>query len=315
MNSDQAKRLDLPDLLSRLGYQPVKVIRAGREFMYRVREEKTGSLHVSRGQKLPWVWYDFNGECGTVLDFAMWYWKTDVKGALSKLREEYRSDLFHVQKQERVGDSPNIQGLFSEEAGNDNERQNIFLRAHKPKNRIIFQYLAKRGIPAKLVDLYLYEVWYFRKDRGRGKEYFGFGMKNESGGYEIRAASDEYRFKSSLIKHDITLVQGFKPDVKSVAVFEGMTDFLSLLVYCRTERLKGDALILNSLSSYKRSVSFIREKGYGLINTFLDNDDGGRKYTEKFIDDFGDIVHSQSTAFAGHKDLNKALIERHDLSL
>ncbi len=55
-------------------------------------------------------------------------------------------------------------------------------------------------------------------------------MENEGGGYKIRSASDQYKFKSALIKRDITVIRGRGVERKSVSVFEGMTDFLSLLV-------------------------------------------------------------------------------------
>ena len=132
-------------------------------------------------------------------------------------------------------------------------------------------------------------------------------MENQSGGYEIRVASSKYSFKSALKARDITLIRGISPERGIVNVFEGMTDFLSLLVMMNCSNLAGDSLIMHSLSSYQRAADCIHAKGYQVINTFLDNDTPGREGTERLKNEFGEKVTSQSPMFAGYKDLNDAL--------
>ena len=83
------------------------------------------------------------------------------------------------------------------------------------------------------------------------KEYFAFGIKNESNGYEIRVASDKYAFKSALIKKDISVIKGFKTN-GVVNIFEGMTDFLSLLTMLKTDNLHGDTIIMHSVKATDR---------------------------------------------------------------
>lgn len=311
MNSIQAKQLSLPDIMARLGFEPTQVQKGGEELWYKspFRDEKDASFHTSfLGGK--WIWNDFGDDGGTVIDFVMRLKNyRQVSEALDFLEKMYRgkswnlaakptpsvaseSDLFSSQQQE----------FFKpyQAASGDLE----FVEAHEIRSSVISLYLTRqRAIPKRLVDLYLKEIKY----RNRGKDFFAFGMENASGGFEIRAASDEYKFKSALIKRDITFIKGTSPEKKAVNVFEGMTDFLSLLAMYNSEQMAGDAIIMHSLSSFPRTVEFIRSHDYATVNTFLDNDRAGQECTERFKTELGEKAVSQSAIFAPHEDLNDAL--------
>ena len=72
MNSEQAKKLSLPDIMSRLGYEPTEITKGGAEYWYcsPFRKEKEPSFHTSYlGGK--WIWNDFADSGGTVIDFVM----------------------------------------------------------------------------------------------------------------------------------------------------------------------------------------------------------------------------------------------------
>ena len=72
MNSYQAKQLNLPDLMGRLGYEPTSIKKEGKEYWYLspFRKEKDASFHTSfLGGK--WIWNDFGDRGGTVIDFVM----------------------------------------------------------------------------------------------------------------------------------------------------------------------------------------------------------------------------------------------------
>lgn len=320
MNTQQAKELDFPQLLSSLGLEPVKVTKGGRELWYAspFRPEKEPSFHTSFvGGK--WIWNDFGDSGGNIIDFIMRYENlSTVKDVLQYLRE--RNPVG------RAGSSnPDQAALFSFQKANhrtvdsldgleEHERQLELTQAHPIRNPIIHIYLEKeRKIPRHLVDQYLEEVKYWNKQKG--KQFFAFGMKNQSGGYEIRAASSAYNFKSALKARDITVIPGRAGGRETVNIFEGMTDFLSLLTMMNTDKLNGDALIMHSVSSTGRAIAYIREQGYSAINTFLDNNDSGQKSTAKFMKEFGSLVASQSGSFAPHVDLNDALCAGHRLVL
>lgn len=317
MNSNQAKQLSLPEIMSLLGYEPVKERKGGYELWYLspFRSEKEASFITSfLGGK--WIWNDFGDIGGTVIDFIMRHEGfTSVKEALAFLDKMFQGNLFTKPSSKRVGDlHPNHPDLFSfkqqrREAADraPAERELRFLEAHTIKNPIINHYLEKeRCIPKNVADCYLLEVKY--RNLKNQKDYFAFGMKNESGGYEIRAASDQYSFKSALQVRDISLLPGRYPERKIVNIFEGMTDFLSLLVMYNTLQLSGDAIVMHSLSSFARTKEVIEQQAYETINTFLDNNKAGEEGTKRFKETFTGKVESQSHLFVPYTDLNDALV-------
>lgn len=315
MNSQQAKKINLPDLLSRLGYEPVKVMKGGRELWYRspFRKEKDPSFHTSfLGGK--WIWKDFGDIGGNVIDFVMRHQRLQFKEALVFLKNLYQASLFESPK--GAGDLPrHTPSLFSFQQHSkkmenlpEKERDLEFIEANAIRHPVIYSYLeTERKIPPDLARLYLIEVKY--RNISKNKTFFAFGMKNEGGGYEIRAASDQYKFKSALIKRDITIIRGRGGERKIVSVFEGMTDFLSVLVLQKTDRLEGDAIIMHSVSTYNRTLQTIKMQEYEEAFTFLDNDETGEKYTAKFEYDLSTAkVYPQNRSYRLYKDVNDALI-------
>ncbi|MCO6490877.1 MAG: toprim domain-containing protein [Phaeodactylibacter sp.] len=302
MNSEQAKKLSLPDIMSRLGYEPTEITKGGAEYWYcsPFRKEKEPSFHTSYlGGK--WIWNDFADSGGTVIDFVMRHeGHSKVSDALQFLESLYRSQS---PRSSRKPDN----SLFSfQQQSAPQARQLEFIEAREIENPAIMEYLTeKRKISGFLARKYLKEIRY--RNLVNGKEYFAFGMQNRAGGYEIRSAQDDYPFKSALITRDITIIRGFRSGNGVVDVFEGMTDFLSLLTMMKTDCLAGDCIVMHSLSSYNKASAFIKEKGYSAINTFLDNNKSGREHTEKFIEDFGAKVASQSDMFLSYEDVNDML--------
>lgn len=309
MNTHQAKQLDLPAILEKLGHKPITIRKGGNEYWYLspFRTETEPSFIVSRGRILPWVWNDFGDHSGTVVDFALRYLGTsDIKHAL-----EWLSDI-------NIGRSPSSQSksttptLFSSNQQEEPakpvkifENELAFIKAGPVRNEVLLNYLHKeRCIPLLLVERYLSEVLY--RHRSKNKVYFAFGMQNRTGGYEIRAASDEYKFKSALNGRDISLIEG-KSQNQTVNLFEGMLDFLSLLAMLNVDQLAGDVIVMHSLSSYKPCAKAIEDRQYSTINTFLDNNEAGRGANQRFIEDFPKQVRPQSEMFAPYEDVNDAL--------
>ena len=67
MNSYQAKKLNLPEIMARLGYQPTKEAKGGIEYWYNspFRAEKEASFHTTyKGGK--WIWNDFGDTSSAV---------------------------------------------------------------------------------------------------------------------------------------------------------------------------------------------------------------------------------------------------------
>jgi len=308
MNSKEAKQLSLPDLMGKLGYHPERIVKSGLEYWYLspFRQERTPSFHTSfLGGK--WIWNDFGDIGGTVIDFVMRHQGyTQVKDALRFLDSIYANTVYVKSKKQR--------SLFSFSTALDGQQQTSasqleLLEVLPVKSRSILGYLTRqRRINREVAVEYLNVIRY--RNTQSEKEYYGFGMKNLSGGVEVRSASDEFPFKSALNGRDISLIPGADERSQSVYVFEGMTDFLSLLTLMSSHDLDGDTIIMHSLSSFDRTVDKISEKDYQRINLFLDNDLAGREATQKFRQVFGQRIDDQSPAYLPHKDLNELLQAR-----
>ena len=324
MNTDQAKKLDLPQIMSRLGYEPVRSVKGGNELWYNspFRAEKEPSFHTSfLGGK--WIWNDFGDDGGTVIDFIMRLENySSVQDALSFLTRMFQGHLFDPPVGRVGGSSTKTstalpfsfqQQSDSGAAGQKFLEPTLELVAVKPlQSPLIFKYLGGRGIGEELAKSYLSLIQYRNHKRPSAKPFFAFGQKNIEGGWEIRSASDgSGKFKSALICRSITVHPGTEQGRGTVNVFEGMLDHLSLLTMLGSSRLKGDALIMNALSSYERTKTYIEAEGYSQINLFLDNNRPGQDAAQVFADDFGGRVLNHSLTFAPHVDLNDALVAGH----
>lgn len=311
MNTDQAKKLEMPDILAKLGHTPVKQIRGGRELWYSspFRDEKDASFHTSIGRNGNWIWKDFGDNGGNVLDFAMRHLNTSsISDALAFLDSLYQPNLF--QQRNSAAFSFHQQPHRGAVENFSEDSQLKFLKAVPIERKTIINYLVReRSIPLDLAKNYLLEIHYH--NYAKNSDYYAFGMKNQSNGYEIRVASSQYPFKSALIVRDITLLKGTDINNQQVSIFEGMVDFLSLLVLKGVSALPGDAIIMHSLSSYKHAVETISKANYDSILTYLDNDKPGLEGTEKFIKDFSSKVIPQNHTFSAYNDLNDALCAKH----
>lgn len=304
MNSEQAKKLSLPAILSQLGYDPMKTLKAGTELWYKspFRNENTPSFHASYlGGK--WIWNDFGDSGGNVLDFAMRYKNTDVKGALEYLRNLIgQPSLFYA--------PPAVFNAQVAHLPPDLEVLSIVkiepLSLDSFNGKALLQYLSqKRAIDPVIACKHLVEVQY--RNNENGKVYFAVGIRNEKGGYEIR---NPY-FKSSIGEKGISFIKGKIEN--QVSVFEGFIDFLSALTYFQIHDLSmleklyyADAIIMNSASFQGRIMEYLKQSKYKKIFLFTDNDETGRKAKEEIVTEFtGKMeIEDWSKIYEPYKDFN-----------
>lgn len=323
MTTTQAKKLSLPEILAKLGHQPSRTAKNGNELWYKspFRQEVKPSFHTSfLGGK--WIWNDFGDSGGNVIDFVLKHQNiSSVSQALTFLDELFpvfsfqRQSIEHQKQADPVKKStqsstpkaPITLSTGSPQTATSSKL--VFLEAKPLASKLIFSYLKSRKIPANIAKEYLALVRYRNRDRPSAKPFFAFGQRNISGGWEIRSAADgTAKFKSALIKKDITVHPGSEEGRVAVSVFEGMLDHLSLLVLLKVLRLRGDVIILNSLSSYENAKAYIQNKAYQKIDLFLDNNDAGEQTTQTFIADFPGLVTDRRKTYADFSDLNDALI-------
>lgn len=280
MRIDQAKSIQLIDLLETLGYKPVKTTNAGNQAWYcsPLRAEKEPSFTVKISDN---CWIDFGGEGGNILDFVMQYRNTDLRGALAFL------DSLHI-----IPASATIRQV--RKVNNDNS---IIIQKVQPlQYDVLLNQLAQKAIPADIAKLYLQEIYYLNG----GKRYFGYGMKNDRGGYEIH----NQFFKGATLKSPTTL-KG--QDTTRVTIFEGMTDFLSALLYYKQMAFQTDVIILHSRAFGKQVIKNIQEsQQYKTIFLYLDNDSSGEETTTAFINTLHPTidVKPMNAFYKEYKDVN-----------
>ncbi len=308
MNCAQANSsIALTDLMERLGYNVQKKERGGSEWRYLspFRKEAEPSFYINVNDN---CWYD-HGEAegsNSVIDFAIKYLgSTGKSSGVSEALFWLKSLGYGSGQTKPLFSSESDQNI--EDSQKEVPRDLEFIRAKPINHPAIFQYLEGRGISKALTSKYLVELQY--RNIPKDKVYFGFGIQNRAGGYEVRSASDTPVFKSALIKRDFTIIPGRK-EGKILSIFEGITDFLSLLTFLKTESLSGDAIIMHSLSSAKDVTSYCKQKSYSKINLWLDNDKSGKKMAVKLISELPGQVLDQSVRYEGFSDLNDALKAR-----
>jgi 5S rRNA maturation endonuclease (ribonuclease M5) len=309
MNSNQAKKLSLPDILSKLGHQPVKTLKGGNELWYKspFRNEIDASFHTSfLGGK--WIWNDFGDQGGTVLDFAMRYYNADIKTALANLERLTSSNT-----QQSLFSSPTAPLTPPQASTPAANTETLVLRKIIPlgvesfNGKALLQYLTeKRGIDPIIAAKYLVEVQY--RNNETEKVYFAVGIKNEVEGYEIRNAY----FKSSIGKKGVSFIKGRGEG--QAAVYEGFMDFLSALTYYQSvdlakfqELVQGDTIIMNSASFQERTKEILKAGNYTKISLYLDNDKTGQKVRDSIQEQTHLFTIDCSNIYKDHKDFNQFL--------
>ncbi len=268
MNAHQAKQIPIPEVFAKLGYLPVRKDKGGVEWVYNspFRNEKEPSLFVNIDKN---VWNDFGDIGGNILDFVMRHEHTDFRGALGFLDRLFSKNDFkaHTATKSKKATQPSL------------EAKSFVLDAVMPlKSPILENYLKSRGVNISIARKYLEVVNFHREETG--VKYFGLGLKNMAGNYEIRNP----KLKIALGKKDISFFEG-KGGVgvsPNVAVFEGMIDFLSYLTERNQLQLESDLVVLNSTKLVERAKALIRKNNYQKIYTFFDNDRAGEMAETSF---------------------------------
>jgi len=283
--------LSISDFLLRLGHQPVRLSGGERFYVSMLREERTASLCVNDALG---VWFDHGGpnasgiRGGNLIDLAIAYWHPiSYVGALSKIRNI-------------IGE--NFVALPSPRA-DSRKRSAVKLPNYKIEARkalgstyAITSYLQQRGIWS-VADRLIEEIHYFVRDnKGKRKDFFAAGWRNENDGFEVR---NKY-FQGCLGHKGLSFVAG---DEKRVLVFEGYLDFLSWKF--ENEDQSPNVIVLNSLSLLAAGIN--RASKYDNIELFFDRDKAGLKASADFISALP-RTKDCSQHYDGFKDYNEKLM-------
>ncbi len=304
MNIHDANTIAIPEILAKLNIQPEKVKKNKAWYLSPLRKEKTASFQVDLKNNR---WYDYgDGIGGDVVDFVCNYLKhhkethtkSDALRWIKNMSDKSSEILFSVPL----------------ESNNAEVEPTLELRNSGTIKQIgLVNYLTTRGIPLPIAQKYLKELHVCNKDSGR--KYYALGLANEEGGYELRNPF----FKGCLAPKAISFIRGKIPKPKSISIFEGFMDYLSIVSQLKDKQLAGDAIILNSLSCLNQINAYIQGYGYEVAYTWMDNDSSGKVATStlsSFFKTQEGITHkAMNNLYITYKDVNEWHMSKLNLPL
>ncbi|WP_421828352.1 toprim domain-containing protein [Larkinella sp.] len=292
------------EILGKLHRQPERTRNAKLWYLSPLRAEKTASFQVDTRTNR---WHDFGeGIGGDLVDFVCAYLK-------STCEEHTVSDALRWIK--NMGGTPcEITPVYANTNEIVKDDFGLILKAKKNIQHLgLIHYLEKRGISLETACQQLKELR-VHNSRTR-KNFYALGFANEEGGFELRNPF----FKGCLGSKAITFIRGrtTKPDL--IHLFEGFMDYLSVISQLNGKGLKADTIILNSLSCLKQVTPYIRNYGYRIAYSWMDNDKAGEQATASLTEFFqteADLKHTpMNKVYAPHKDVNAWHMHQRNLTL
>lgn len=279
MNTAQAREIAIEKVLQNLGCEPTKNNDTEAWFLSPFRIEKSASFKVNKKLNR---WFDHGEQKGgNVIDFVIAKFGFSVPEALDYLKQFGDFIFFHQQ-------------IFEDTEKTVDHIEKIIPIQHLA----LTQYLKGRGIAKYQSVKNLKEVHYQIND----KKYFALGFQNKSDGFEIRSKYS----KICLGKKDITLIENQSDKIR---IFEGFFDYLSFVQIREDLKDKeSDYLILNSVGLLQKNFSILEK--YTQVESYLDNDDAGDKYTEIITNEFKQTIDKRNI-YKGTKDLNEYLMQNY----
>ena len=280
MEIQHIKQIAITDYLQQQGYAPARVQGIHYWYYSPLRNERTPSFKVNTERN---QWYDFgSGEHGDIIDLVCALHRCTISEAIRLL-----SGAKQVALQEfSFGGERKI-----------SERKLEILSAQPLSNPNLLRYLAARAIPLPIASAYCSEVLF----RNMKRTHYAIGFANDALGWEIR----NMYFKGCIAPKAITTI---KRESDRLQIFEGFMDFLSWQTLHPSSTC--DAIVLNSLALLPRIQEKI--KGYKQVESFLDNDDAGRKSFEVLKQFYPQIIDG-SVRYRTYKDLNEWLVSKSQL--
>lgn len=281
MNAKEIKEsVSILDLLSRLGYEPVKKTGKEQQYFSMLHDETKPSFYVC--DELG-VWYDQGlGKGGNVIDFGLAYWQLTFPETLEKIVAVCGTNL--PKQEERRKRSaikiPNYKVEDIKDLGN---------------NPAITEYLQSRGV-WQAAQGRLKEIYYYVEDQKKRRKYFfSAGWQNEQGAWELRNCY----FQNCLGHKAISFIPGSE---NQLAIFEGYMDYLSWLT--DNPDAGDNVIVLNSVTLLPMGIQKARE--FNDISIYFDRDKAGHNATIELIKAIPQAI-DRSAIYDGHKDYNEKL--------
>jgi hypothetical protein len=270
------------DIISKIvGVTPTRVNRDDYWYLSFIRaSEKTASLKVNISKN---VWWDFGvGIGGRNVDLLMCYLKTNDILDIANTVQKYFPCYF-------LFDQP----IISRIPLRAEPDQKIEITKNQSLNHpALLHYIKSRYIDLDLAKRYCNEIWY----KNNEANFFAIGFKSESG-YELRT-----KYFKGCTGKGITF---FNNKSNKCTVTEGFFNWLSLLILYPEMEYSTNHLILNTTANINKAEIILKDQG--LLNLYLDNDEGGFSALKK-IESMGFNYKDESEFYKGFNDLNQYLI-------
>lgn len=163
----------------------------------------------------------------------------------------------------------------------------------KLEHPALLKYLADRGIPREIAQLYCVQVDY----ELHGKQYYAIGFENSEHGFELRNPFFKGSFPPKAITH---IVKGNA----RCCLYEGFIDFLSGEKFGFNDN--NDVMVLNSVANLIKAIPLLQD--YSVMLCFFDNDATGQAAYARLEKEFGTKICDKSSFYPNHKDLNDYLV-------
>lgn len=275
MEIQNIKQISITDYLQQQGYSPARV--QGIHFWYcsPLRNESTPSFKVNTERN---QWYDFGtGEHGDIIDLVSTLQHCTMNKAIELL----------------IGSKQIMHQDFSFGGERKTSKHKLeIISVQSLTNPYLLRYIAERGISLSIANRFCSEIRY----NNTNQTYYAIGFANDAGGWEIRSPY----FKGCIAPKAITTIS---KGTDVLQIFEGFMDFLSWQTLNPSSTC--DTIVLNSLALLPRIQEKI--KGYNQVESFLDNDEAGRKSFEVLKHFYPSIIDG-SVRYQTHKDLNEWLV-------
>ena len=269
--------------------------KSGKEFYF-----KTSTQTFSVSDK---GFYDFKaGSGGQIIKAVMEMEGIKWKEALDFLQKFSGTNYNHIST-----------GIVEERMQMKDNSYNL-TAIMRPNNPKILGYYLKRGIEPETVKKHLKQVHYQVRAEGKDYHFFGVGIKNNSGGWDVRSTDGKTKLGTS----DIS--EFGNPNSDKVVVFEGMSDVLAFIQKGidegRTEE-PNRIICLNSTSNVPKLVEHLQDFK-GKMYLCLDADQAGEKATQdlqQFFPNATDLREHYGIfeGRGGSKDFNEVLMKEKGL--
>lgn len=243
-------------------------------------------------------YYDFKaGEGGQIIKAVMKFEEKSWREAVDFLKDFSNTYIPETEKQGRQNAENKIPTPAQEV---DFSPKNVLVRTFVPNNDKLLAYFAGRGISKEILQQYAQQVHYHNKTSG--KDYFGIGIPNQSGGYDVKSLLEKPYDKAKVGVSDISIIPGTRNEA---VVFEGMTDMFSYLQMAKDNGKPNDRTLV-VLNSVTNTSTFIEQfKNYtGKIHLFLDGDKAGNDATQNILNSLKNSVDERVRYGIGKNGVN-----------